>query len=76
MKALGEGSFTPEQGVDEAARCLQTSGDGCWALPLALAYWQQKRYKECCDLLELQHIFRLVPIHSFTLTFWGCRSSI
>ena len=64
MKALGEGSFTPEQGVDEAARCLQTSGDGCWALPLALAYWQQKRYKECCDLLEQQHIFQACS-HSF-----------
>ena len=59
MKALGEGSCSRSR-ESKGPRCLQNSGDGCWALPL-LAYWQQKRYK---DLLGLHHIFQACS-HSF-----------
>lgn len=52
MQALGDGTCPPERGIVEASRLLESSGNGCWGLPLALAYWSQKRYKECCDVLE------------------------
>ena len=46
MQELGDGTCPPERGIAEATRCLETTGDGCWGLPLALAYWVQKKYKE------------------------------
>lgn len=64
MQALGDGNCTPERGIAEATRCLESSGDGCWGLPLALAYWTQKRYKECCDVLERENVQRAC-CHSF-----------
>ena len=52
MSSLGDGTCPPGHGITEATRCLESTGDRFWALPLALAYWQQKRYQDCCDLLE------------------------
>lgn len=58
MQELGDGTCPPERGIAEATRCLETTGDGCWGLPLALAYWVQKKYKECCDVLENKDVER------------------
>ena len=52
MQVLGDGSCSPDHGIAEATRFLESTGDGCWGLPLAFAYWYQKRYQECCDILE------------------------
>ena len=56
MRALGDGLCSPEQGFIQASRGLEGSGDRCWALPIALSFWMQKRYQECCDLLEQDDI--------------------
>ena len=58
MKGLGDGTCPPEQGIAEAARCLETSGDGCWGLPLALGYWSQQKYQQCCEVLEREDVER------------------
>ena len=52
MQALGDGTCPPGQGIAEATRCLEISGDGCWGLPLALGYWLQKKHQNCCDVLR------------------------
>ena len=64
MQALGDGTCPPEQGIAEASSRLQMSGDGCWGLPLAMAYWSQKKYQECCDVLEREDIAHACA-HSF-----------
>lgn len=64
LQVLGDGSCPPARGIVEASRALESSGDGCWGLPLALAYWQEKRYQECCDLLDRDDVFRSCS-HSF-----------
>ena len=51
-------------GIAEATRCLDSSGDGCWGLPLALGYWSQKKYQDCCDVLEREDVERMC-CHSF-----------
>ena len=56
MQRLGEGTCPPEQGIAEATRLLESSGDGCWGLPLALGYWSQKQYQKCCDVLEREDV--------------------
>lgn len=64
MRSLGDGSCPPEQGIIQALRRWNGSGDGCWGLPMALGYWLQKQYQECCDLLERDDIHRACS-HSF-----------
>lgn len=56
MQRLGEGTCPPEQGIAEATRLLESSGDGCWGLPLALGYWSKKQYQNCCDVLEREDV--------------------
>ena len=64
MQALGNGACTPEQGVDEASHFLESTGDGCWGLPLAMAYWSQQKFQECCEVLEREEVERACS-HSF-----------
>ena len=64
MQSLGDGTCSPEQGIAEATRCLESSGDGCWGLPLALGYWLQKKYQLCCEVLEREDVER-AGRHSF-----------
>ena len=64
MRLLGDGTCPPERGISEASSLLDSSGDGCWGLPLALAYWSQKRYQECCDVLEREVVVNSCS-HSF-----------
>ena len=56
LQAVGDGTCTPDEGAIEAMRSLESTGDGFWGLPLALAYWLEKRYQECCDVLEREDV--------------------
>lgn len=64
MQRLGDGSCPPERGIAEATHFLESSGDGCWGLPLAMAYWMQQKYRTCCEVLEREDIERAC-CHSF-----------
>ena len=63
MQALGDGSCPSDRGIVEATRFLESSGDGCWGLPLALVYWSQKWHQSVVmywserTLNMLVHIF-------------------
>ena len=56
MQAIGDGTCSPERGIAEASLRLDGSGDGCWGLPLALSYWSQKRYEDCCQILNRKDV--------------------
>ena len=64
MQAVGDGTCPPEVAVKRASQSFESSGDGCWGLPLALAYWSLKRYKECCDVLDREDVAKSCS-HSF-----------
>ena len=56
MQAIGDGTCSSERGIAEATRSLDSSGDARWGLPLALAYWSQKRYEDCCNVLNRKDV--------------------
>ena len=64
MQALGMEHVRQSRGIAEATRCLKSTGDGCWGLPLALAIGLQKKYQNCCDVLEREDVKRAC-CHSF-----------
>ena len=64
LRGLGDGTFPPEQGIAEATRSMESSGDGSWGLPLAFSYWSLERFQECCDVLERADVANACS-HSF-----------